>query len=136
MYDARVVPRRSVTFIVAGAAVAAVVGFGFVGNSGFSDAFFRASFITLFALAGGVALAVSLLTPTRIEVDATEIRLIARRATTRYRPEDMAIVRRPDVTYALIRRKTGRTLAIFRPHDVTEAEAAFSAAGAHIGLED
>jgi hypothetical protein len=135
MYEARVLPRRSVTTIVVGAGVAAVVGFASIGNAGFSDAFFRASFITLFAIAGGVGLVIALLMPTRLEVDDHEIRLIARRATTRYRPDDMAIVRRPDETYSLVRRKTGRTLAIFRPSDHVEAEAAFSAAGAHIGPE-
>lgn len=132
-YAAPVRRRRLALTVVGAVAVASFVGLGTIfSNASYGKAFVSALLITGGAVATGVFVVLVLFMPTRVEVDGNEIRLIAPRTTTRYVPTEMAIKHRPDGDFALIRVRTGRTLAVFSPSDPATAEAAFAAVGTQI----
>ena len=132
-YAAPVRRRRLALVVVGAVAIASFVGLGTIfSNASYGKAFVSALLITAAAVATGVFVVLVLLMPTHVEVDGNEIRLVAPRTTTRYVPAEMAIRLRPDGDFALVRMRTGRTLAVFSPSDPAAAESAFTAAGAQI----
>src|SRR5690348_9284944 len=84
------------------------------------------------AIVLGVVVFVSLfivvhrLSPTRIELEENELRLVGPKATTRYRPGDMWLrANLTRSTFALGRRERTRQLAVFRDLDVAHVKQAF-----------
>lgn len=113
-------------------AVACAVGIGFIRRSSFGGALAAATAITGVVLFGGIAVVLHIFVPTRVEVDGTEVRLIAPRTETSYDPATLVLGRNATGTYAMAREKTGRVLARFVPPDPDAAIAAFTAAGVHV----
>jgi hypothetical protein len=133
VYTAPVLRRWSVFGLVGGLVVVAIVLLVTYGkNQTWNDAFVTALFITLGVLALIILLVLALTMPTRIEVTERRIRLVAPRAISRYEPGEMVIRRTMRTDFALVRKRTGRTLARFRPPDAEQAAAAFTAVGAQI----
>jgi hypothetical protein len=78
----------------------------------------------------GLFTVVHRLTPTRIELQDDEVRLIAPHATTRYVPSEMRLHADPGrSTFALGRRTRTRRLAVFRDPDIGRVKQAFEQAG-------
>jgi hypothetical protein len=73
------------------------------------------------------------MTPTRIELQDNEVRLIAPQATTRYAPNTMRLRADPSrARFALGRRKRTRHLAVFRDPDIGRVKLAFERAGVSV----
>jgi hypothetical protein len=84
------------------------------------------AFVSLFAV-------VHRHTPTRIELQADEVRLIAPQATTRYVPNQMRLRADPSrSTFSLGRRKRARQLVVFRDADIARVKQMFEAAGVSV----
>ena len=90
---------------------------------------------TVLGIGAFVSLAVVIhrLTPTRIELEQDEIRLIAPQATTRYVPNQMRLRADPSrSTFALGRRQKTRHLAVFRDPDIAHVKQVFEQAGVSV----
>ena len=78
----------------------------------------------------GLFVIVHRFTPTRIELEQEEMRLVAPKATTRYRPGDMWLrVNLTQSTFTLGRRDRTRRLAVFRDLDVDRVKQVFGQTG-------
>lgn len=133
LYSAPVL-RRSVPMLV----VAAIVLAGLValavshGSSTYSSAITTAFFATVVVAGIGFAIVLMLLLPTRVEVTARRVRLVARRALTTYEPGQMVLRQRADGAFEFVRKRTGRVLTRFRAADADAARAAFATAGVEV----
>ena len=132
LYSAPVLRRPVPVVVTAAIAVAGVVALVIAhGSSTFSSAFATATFATV-ALAGvALEIVLFLFLPTRIEVTAHHVRLVARRAISTYEPSEM-VLRRRTGDFEFVRKRTGRTLARFRVADADAAGAAFATAGVEV----
>jgi hypothetical protein len=73
------------------------------------------------------------MTPSRIELQDDEVRLIAPQATTRYAPNAMRLRADPSrATFALGRRKRTFHLAVFRDPDIGRVKQVFESAGVSV----
>jgi hypothetical protein len=125
LYEAPLRRRTAVTFGVVFASSFLVAGLvGIVEGSPYDIATIL-GVVFLF----GFAFVVYLLTPTRIEVRADDVRLIAPRTTTKYVGSAMTLSMRPDGGWQFARREPPRTLAYFRDPDVDRVKQAFGQAG-------
>jgi hypothetical protein len=115
-------------------AIACGVGIFFTTSSTYGGAFAAATLITGVALFGGLAIVLSLFTPTHIEVgEDLVVRLVAPRTQTTYDPETVVVQRSPTTgTFAFGRAATGRVLARFVPPNPEAAVEAFTAAGVRV----
>jgi hypothetical protein len=127
MFSARVQQRRVFVVGVLGVWVAFAISV-FVSD----DLGVLALTYTLAAAGVLVAIGLFLFAPTRIEIAPDAIRLVARRTTTTYVPDEMIVLRLGPGRFALVRPATNRTLAVFRSGDEAEARAALEAAGARV----
>ena len=133
LYSAPVL-RRSVPMLVVGViAVGGLVALAVShGSSTYSSAFTTALFATITLAGIGFEIVLMLLLPTRVEVTAERVRLVARRAVTTYEPGQMVLRQRADGAFEFIRKRTGRVLARFRVANADAARAAFATAGVEV----
>jgi hypothetical protein len=133
LYSAPVL-RRSVPMLVVGAiAVAGLVALAVShGSSTYSSAFTTALFATVIVAGIGFEIVLMELLPTRVDVTATRVRLVAPRALTTYEPGQMVLRQRTDGAFEFVRKRTGRVLARFRAADADAARAAFATAGVEV----
>jgi hypothetical protein len=127
-YTAPVLRRRSFVLGILGTWIAFLVGLFVMAF----DFVFVAVFFSIAVASVFVAIALYLFMPTHIDVEPAQITLVARRTTTTYLPGDMAIRRKRPGQWAFIRRRTGRTLAVFGDRDDATVEQIFGAAGVEI----
>jgi hypothetical protein len=79
-----------------------------------------------------LAVVVYVLLPTRIEVRAGEVRLIAPRATTKYAADAMTLRRLANGGWEFSRREPARKLAFFRDQDADRVRQVFGEAGVSV----
>jgi hypothetical protein len=80
----------------------------------------------------GFAIVIHLLTPTRIEVRADDVRLIAPRATTKYSGAAMTLRMLANDGWEFARREPAHKLAYFRDPDVDRVKQVFEQAGVSV----